>query len=138
MIEILRDMNDEFSSAGAGAGRARDKVSETIDRARDKVDETKDAALESADQQRSTVADKIQQVADKAREKAGDMPGGERGTKAAQYVADKAERTAGYIRSHSTSQMLGDIEEMVRRNPMPTLLGAFVVGVLIGRSSSQD
>ena len=40
--------------------------------------------------------------------------------------------TAAYLQSHDARQMLSDVEGVARRNPMPALIGAAAVGVLIG------
>ena len=40
--------------------------------------------------------------------------------------------TAGYLQSHDIQEMMTDVEEAARRNPMPALIGATAVGVLIG------
>ena len=40
--------------------------------------------------------------------------------------------TAGYLQSHDVQEMISDVEEAARRNPMPALIGAAAVGVLIG------
>ena len=40
--------------------------------------------------------------------------------------------TAGYIKSHDFQKMLGDVEDAARQNPMPALIGAAAVGVLLG------
>lgn len=60
-------------------------------------------------------------------------------TKQAQTVEDYACKaaaaigtTAGYLQSHDAQAMLRDVEDAARRNPMPALIGAAAVGVLIG------
>jgi hypothetical protein len=125
---------DQPESQGSGAARAKERVEETLEKTREKAAEAKDAAMSAADEKRGTVASKLEGVAERAREKAPDLPGGERSARAAEYVADKAEQTAGYIRAHTTSEMVGDVENVIRRHPMQALFGALVVGFFIGRS----
>lgn len=40
--------------------------------------------------------------------------------------------TAGYLRSHDFQEMICDAEQAARRNPVPALIGAAALGLLIG------
>lgn len=40
--------------------------------------------------------------------------------------------TAGYLQSRDVQQMMDDVEAAARRNPMPALITAAALGVLIG------
>jgi ElaB/YqjD/DUF883 family membrane-anchored ribosome-binding protein len=52
-------------------------------------------------------------------------------------MAEKAamgmERTAGYLREHSTGDMTADIETYVREHPMQGVAAAVLAGFVIGR-----
>ncbi len=54
-------------------------------------------------------------------------------------VSDIATRTAevigttvGYVQAHSAEEMIRDAGEAARRNPVPSLIGAATLGVLLG------
>ena len=40
--------------------------------------------------------------------------------------------TAGYLQTRDVQQMMDDVESAARRNPMPALITAAALGVLIG------
>jgi hypothetical protein len=54
---------------------------------------------------------------------------------AASRVADTLDSGARYLEQEGLSGMAGDVTEMVRRNPIPALLIAVAVGVLIARAT---
>jgi ElaB/YqjD/DUF883 family membrane-anchored ribosome-binding protein len=56
----------------------------------------------------------------------------------AHSTADKLESTAGYIREHDVKAMFSDVEDVVRRNPGPSLLIAASIGFLIGRAFREE
>jgi len=61
------------------------------------------------------------------------FPGGEGVTRWAEAAADEIDATAQYVRTHDAPQMLADFKQLVRRNPGAWVVGAAVVGVLMGR-----
>ena len=135
--------------AGAESTSAADKLSETAQNVKDKVasaasaakDKVSDAgrqATEQIDAKRGPAADTLQSAASTLHEKADSLPGGETVKSVAHSAADKLESTAGYIREHDVQAMLSDVEDMVRRNPGPSLLIAAAIGFLIGRAFRED
>jgi ElaB/YqjD/DUF883 family membrane-anchored ribosome-binding protein len=43
------------------------------------------------------------------------------------------EKTATYVREHSTNEMLNDVETYVKEHPAQSVAGAVVAGFLLGR-----
>jgi hypothetical protein len=63
--------------------------------------------------------------------------GGERAgsaqIRAADRVADRMERTAGYLRENDTAHIVDDVENFIREHPLRSLAGAMVGGFVIAR-----
>jgi ElaB/YqjD/DUF883 family membrane-anchored ribosome-binding protein len=53
--------------------------------------------------------------------------------KAGEKVAEGMERSATYLREHSTEDMRGDVERYVREHPMQAMAGALVAGFVLSR-----
>ncbi len=95
-------------------------------------------ASDKIDEKRGPAADALQSAASTIHEKAEDLPGGETVKSVAHSAAETLESTAGYIREHDVKAMLSDVEEIVKRNPGPSLLVAVAIGFLIGRAFRED
>ncbi len=96
-----------------------------------------ESAQETARNIKHKASDVLERAAARVREKGHNLPGGERTSRASDYLAGKAEQTAGYLRSHSSSEMMADVKEAVRRHPVQTIAGALLAGFLIGRSARR-
>lgn len=46
--------------------------------------------------------------------------------------------TAGYIQTRDVQEMIGDAEEAARRNPVPALIGAAALGLVLGAFLRRD
>jgi ElaB/YqjD/DUF883 family membrane-anchored ribosome-binding protein len=68
------------------------------------------------------------------RDKAETIPGGDKTTQAAQMAADKMETASGYLREHEVSDMLTDVQTLVRQHPTESLVVALAAGFLLGRA----
>jgi ElaB/YqjD/DUF883 family membrane-anchored ribosome-binding protein len=55
----------------------------------------------------------------------------------ANSAASKLDSTAAYVRRHDTSDMLGDLQQLVRRHPASFLVGAAVVGFFLGSAGRR-
>ena len=53
-------------------------------------------------------------------------------------AADAVAYGAEYLRGNDVRTMLSDLVEVIRRNPGPSLLGAAVLGFMLGRALSRD
>ncbi|MCC7125038.1 MAG: hypothetical protein IT178_09325 [Acidobacteria bacterium] len=65
------------------------------------------------------------------------MPGRHAAEDAASAAADAFTETTNYIREADWETMAADFEQVVRRNPAPSLLVAAAVGFLLGRALSR-
>ncbi len=126
---------DQLTDAAA---KAKDKVADAANRTKEKVSNLGRQAAEQVDAKRGPAADTLEDTAATLHEKAEDLPGGEAVKSVAHSAAEKLESTAGYIREHDVSAMLSDVENVVRRNPGPSLLIAATIGFLIGRAFRED
>ena len=115
-----------------------DKVTEVASTAKQKVSDVGRQATDKIDEKRGPTADALQSAATTLHEKAEDLPGGETVKSVAHSAAQKLESTAGYIREHDVRAMLSDVEDIVKRNPGPSLLIAVAIGFLIGRAFRED
>lgn len=141
------------SSSGSGsakekatemAGTAKDKATEVAGTAKDKATELTSTAkeklsglsggTESIDAQRDTVAGGLDTVATQLRDKAETIPGGEKTTQIAQNAAEKIETASSYLRENEVSDMMTDVERLVRSHPTESLVVALAAGFLVGRA----
>ena len=54
--------------------------------------------------------------------------------KANEYVAEGLEQAGHYMQDKNLSGMMGDMTELIKRNPIPALLVGLGVGFLLGKS----
>jgi ElaB/YqjD/DUF883 family membrane-anchored ribosome-binding protein len=129
----------EFAdTVSSTAENVKEKVTDAAESARQRVSEAGRQATGKIDEKRAPAADALQNAASTLHERAEDLPGGETVRSVAHSAADKLESTAGYIREHDVRAMVSDVEDVVRRNPGPSLLIAAAVGFLIGRAFRED
>ena len=120
------------------AQSVKEKVSDAAGTAKQKVSDAGRQAADKIDERRGPAADALQSTASTIHEKAEDLPGGETVRSVAHSAAEKLESTAGYIREHDVKAMVSDVEDIVKRNPGPSLLIAAAIGFLIGRAFRED
>lgn len=101
------------------------------------AERVKDAAGNAFDKGRDAATDTLKSAADYIGDKVGQMPGAETVQRTAAAAADSVSAGADYLTTTDTNQMVADVEALVKRNPGPALLGAAVLGFLIGRSLSR-
>jgi len=115
---------------------ARDRLGATKETAREKLNATKEKAYNL----KSTLADKLEQGAEKLRHKADTTTVTEVGAdterkarKASDKVASGMENTAEWLRNADMDSMKSGLENQVRSNPGRTLLVALGLGYVVGR-----
>ena len=116
------------------ADRAADARDSIVDMTRSGIEK----GAEALEEGRSTTADRLDSVASSVRDRAGNLPGGEKVRAFAQGAADRLNTGADYIRSHDVDRMKADLESLVKNNPGPALLVAAAFGFLLGRALSRD
>ena len=87
-------------------------------------------AAEKLEQSRSATADALQSTAGSIRSSA--QSSADAVSSVGYKTADKLESTANYVRNHDFRGMLRHLEDVVRRNPGPSMVAAAAVGVLLG------
>jgi ABC-type transporter Mla subunit MlaD len=112
---------------------AQTAVADIATKAKDKAQAVAQAAADIVDQNRGTAARVLANAASTLHDGAPRLPGGEGVARWAEAAADEIDATAQYVRANNTPQMLADFKQLVRRNPGAWVLGAAVVGVLVGR-----
>jgi ElaB/YqjD/DUF883 family membrane-anchored ribosome-binding protein len=125
--------SDKNSSETLAAGLGS-QIADATARAREKVSELGQTAADTLDSQRGPAASGLSSAADTLRGRADQLPGGETVSGLAHSAADTLQSTADYVRQHDLQRMLGDVEQVVKRNPGPALLAAAFVGFLVGRA----
>lgn len=115
---------------------ARDRLGATKETAREKLNATREKAYNL----KSTLADKLEQGAEKLRHKADTTTVTEVGAdterkarRASDKVASGMENTAEWLRSADMDSMKSGLENQVRSNPGRTLLVALGLGYVVGR-----
>lgn len=119
------------STAADAMGQAREKGEEMADKAREKGQEVAGMAQEKADEGLNAAASGLGQAADKLREQ-GSQHGGTVGNATAK-TADALDTASTYLRDKDSEQMLSDLEELIRRKPVETLLAAAGIGFVVAR-----
>jgi len=121
--------------------RAADKAQDTIDTVRDKaedvVGDVKDKATQvgsqvadKADAATTTVGEKMTDVAQTIRQKA---PASGPMADAADTAADTLQRAGSYLQEQDLADMRADLEGLIRRHPVESLLIGFGLGYLLAR-----
>jgi ElaB/YqjD/DUF883 family membrane-anchored ribosome-binding protein len=124
------DKNDSDTSA-AGLGS---QISGATARVKDKAAELGQSAADTLDSQRSTAASGLSSAAETIHARADQLPGGDTVSGLAHSAADTLTSTADYVRQNDLQSMLADVEQVVKKNPGPSLLAAAFVGFLVGRA----
>lgn len=125
-------------SAGTTAAGVSSQVSEAATRAKDKAADLGQTAVEKVDGQRDTAAGHLETAASALHARANQLPGGQAVSGFAHSTADTLTSTADYVRQNDVKRMMTDLEQVVTRNPGPSLLAAAVVGFLVGRVLSSN
>jgi hypothetical protein len=135
-------MNDTSRDAGTG-GLVTEQVKQQAQQtAQQAIDQTQQAAGQAVDQAKSMLdtrkdqgADSLQQTADALRQ-TGKTLRENNGGMAAGVVdgaATQVENAAQYLRQHSVSDLVGEVESYARQNSTVFLGGAFALGLLAAR-----
>lgn len=120
--------------AAAMAGDLSNRAAE----AKQKMSDMARSAAAAIDDNRSKAADSLDSAADTFKDKARNLPGGERVSEIAHAAAERLGKAADYVRSNDVRSMMSDVESMVANNPGPSLLIAAVFGFLVGRAMTRD
>jgi ElaB/YqjD/DUF883 family membrane-anchored ribosome-binding protein len=128
-------LNDKIMDTAA---QMKNKVSDTASQMKDKVSDLGRTATQKIDDNREAAASGLDKAASTLHDTADSLPGGEKLTGLAHSTADTLSTTADYVRQHNVNSMMADVETLVKNNPGASLLGAAVIGFLVGRAFSSN
>jgi ElaB/YqjD/DUF883 family membrane-anchored ribosome-binding protein len=111
--------------------QAKDTITDTAKTVKDKTQEFGRAALNKIEENRVSAAGALHSAATSLHENASKLPNG---PDLAHSAAERVDAVSGYLQGHDTKQMMADVEAVVKKNPMPSLLIAGALGFLIGRT----
>ena len=118
------------------AGQAQEKAQEVAGQAKGRAREQVDQRSTQAGEQVSTSAQDLRSVAEHLRSDGKDQP-----AKLAEQAADRADRLGGYLKDADADQILHDIEDFGRRQPLAVMFGGLALGFAASRflkASSQQ
>lgn len=136
----------EFEKTREAAANAGEKTREAAHTVGDKAKEAASAVGELVSSATSSAAGAVGRAADKATSSAGSgvkhlgetirEKGPQSGMlgSATRAVGDTLEQGGRYVEEEGLSGMMNDLTDVIRRNPMPSVLIAIGVGFLIGRT----
>jgi ElaB/YqjD/DUF883 family membrane-anchored ribosome-binding protein len=126
-------MSGTKDKAADMAANAKDKAMDAAGTAKDKAADMAGSAAHTVDQQRDSVAGGLDSVAGTLRERADQIPGGDKTTHMAETAADKIQNASGYLRENDVNDMMDDVQTFVRQHPTESLVMAAAAGFLVGR-----
>lgn len=100
------------------------------------VEQSGRPALNKIDKQRKNAASRLDAAAAKVH-RAADA-GGQRVSSVVHSAAEKIQSTADYLRGHDSKELIGNVENMVRKHPGRALLIALSFGFIAGRALRHD
>ncbi len=116
--------------------RTREAIDEAAKQGRRKAREIAEKAQEHADESRAAAAEALHDASSTLHKAADKAPGAVRD--AAHSAAEGLDRTARYVEDTAPGEMVGDLLNVVRRHPVPSLLVAAGVGFIVARSMRRD
>lgn len=126
----LDRLTDDSHSVGDMARQATDKAKDITENITDKASEIGDQASVKADAAMSATGAKMETLAQTVRENA---PAGKVGDFAT-TAANALERGGNYLQASDLSDVQGDLEQIIRRRPVESLLVGLGVGFLLARA----
>jgi methyl-accepting chemotaxis protein len=133
--------------------RTAERAHDTVDRAANTAQNAADTVSDKAQQVASTVKDKAQDIGQQAADRADDATTtvGEKMSDVAQTIRERApssgtlgnvadtaattlDRAGTYLQQQDLGDMRADLEDIIRRHPIESLLVGLGVGYLLARS----
>jgi ElaB/YqjD/DUF883 family membrane-anchored ribosome-binding protein len=146
IYDVMNDVSDSAEKASTSAGafvqRVQDNVedatddlrstdaSQIADTVKQKASDVGQQVTATTDAALNTAGQRIEHFASSVRTNAPSGTAGEVATKA----ADALEQSGQYLQQTSTSNLVSDVTDLVRRRPIPSLLVALGVGYLVVRA----
>jgi ElaB/YqjD/DUF883 family membrane-anchored ribosome-binding protein len=121
-----------IATAQEKVGQATEQAGAVMDTAKEQVTKVTDQATTAADAGMDKAASGLDTIAGTLRERGGSMGGGSMAT-IATTAADKMEAGAQVLREKDTEQLVSDLEALVRRKPVESLLVAAGIGFVLAK-----
>lgn len=115
-----------------GPADAGERLSNAAEQVRQSASDAASQAADAIDAQRRRAAGGLDAAADALHANADRLPGGEGVKQFARDAADRIGATADYVRSHDVGDMVDDVTDYVKANPVPALIGALALGFFAG------
>jgi ElaB/YqjD/DUF883 family membrane-anchored ribosome-binding protein len=112
----------------------RDKAEDVVSDVKDKATQVGSQVADKADAATTTVGEKMTDVAQTIRQKA---PVSGPVADAADTAADTLQRAGTYLQEQDLADMRADLEGIIRRHPIESLLIGLGVGYLLARSTRR-
>lgn len=90
------------------------------------------AAHNAAQNARTTAASGLEGAARKLQRGADGL------SRAAQGAGERIDASARYVREHDASEMMDDMNEVIRAHPGKSMIAALTIGVLLGRAFRSE
>lgn len=125
------------SDSGESGGGLRAAAGEQLQQAKELVGQAQERATEQVrsriDAQKTRAAGSLSSVAQTLRSSGEQMQGQEGISRYLTRAADEVENLAHYLEDREVGELLGQVEDFARRQPVAFLGGAFTLGVLGAR-----
>src|SRR5436305_5441804 len=108
--------------------QAKEKAQEAAGEAKGRVREQVDQRSTEAGKQVSTTAGDLRSVSEELRKQGKDTP-----ARLAEQAADRTERLGSYLTESNADRILGDVEDLARRQPWAVVAGGLALGVAASR-----
>jgi ABC-type transporter Mla subunit MlaD len=125
-----RELDQAADAAEGTIDTMRDKAEDVVGDVKDKAAQVGSQVAEKADTATTTVGEKITGVAQTIRQKA---PASGPIADAADTAADTLQRAGSYLQEQDLADMRADLEGLIRRHPIESLLIGFGLGYLLAR-----
>lgn len=126
--EFVQDTRSQ--DLGETANNLQDKASDVAAQVKDKASEIGAQAADKADDAMTSTGQGMQNLAQTVRDNAPSGTVGEIATNAASAL----EKGGAYLQQSDPTAVRNDLEELIRRNPIPSLLVGLGIGFLLARA----
>jgi ElaB/YqjD/DUF883 family membrane-anchored ribosome-binding protein len=126
-----REFDRAAENAQSTMDTVRDKAEDVVDDVKDKASQVGNQVADKADAATTTVGEKMTDVAQAIRQRA---PVSGPVADAADTAADTLQRAGTYLQEQDLADMRADLEGIIRRHPIESLLIGLGVGYLLARS----
>lgn len=122
--------------AASAMGQAEDKATKAVDATKEKVGQITDQVSPKADAGIDKAAGGLDKAVGMLRDKSDQMSGEGGGVQSvATRAADTLDVASGYLKDKDSGQIVADLEALVRRKPVESVLVALGVGFLLSKAT---